>query len=190
MGKRVIVLGASLEVPALALTPTRHAHVPPSRLRDRRPKCDELGWFGLSGQRAFAEARFETYPGWVFGRDKTRSERDRGFRFGSLPGSRVHRSISGPARKVRKVSTVARQISKSLPLVPKPCLSPNRGSRNDIRNSPPFQAGTAGRTRAAVIRVCMMDACASVVPCSWLPAYCSAPANRVPQPGGMISMAK
>ena len=112
ISKRVKGRGASLAISAVTLTPTWHTHALPSWFPESRLDFDDEGGCELSGPGGLATVRFETYPGWVRERDKARSERGSGFRFGSLPSSRVHRSTSGLARKVRNASTVARQLSK------------------------------------------------------------------------------
>jgi hypothetical protein len=108
IGERVLVLGAASGIPAVPFTPAWHSQILPFlELIDRR-----LGLFGglLALGSLFTDAGFETCPAWVAKRDGLIPCRVGVFSSGMLPGSKLCQFASSLARRVRKVSRVARQI--------------------------------------------------------------------------------
>jgi hypothetical protein len=103
----VVVRGTAVGIAALSFTPSRHSY--PSTLVDDGLGTEPPSRF-IVGPDGASGVMFETCPAWVGKGDKRDRYGPRTFRIGSLPGSTASWPRHSLARKVRNVSTVARQI--------------------------------------------------------------------------------
>ena len=108
----MLVLGAASGIPAVPFTPPRHSQILPFFVEmvgpiDRRPGLFD----GLLPVGSLStEVGFETCPAWVAKRDGLIPRRVGVFRSGRLPGSKLAQFTRSLARKVLKVSRVARHL--------------------------------------------------------------------------------